>query len=96
MGSFHYLSQTTIRFFLDNNLQFRIIDSSDLVQLLKGLEHLGELSKGLLKRIIKFETEKFSRIYKWDEKIFEKFLQEQRGYYTIPQEEYDKFIKLIE
>jgi len=92
-----YLSQFTIKFFIDNRLGFRMYHSSNLVQFLKRLEYIGGLPEGSsISRIIKFRDEKDGKVFKWDKNIFEKYLTERIKENRISQEEFDRFIKLIE
>jgi len=91
-----FLSQSTIKFFLDNNLGLLIIDSSDLVEFLKRIDYLGGLPEGsFIGKIIKlyFPDEK---VYGWSKDLFERYLTERREESSISQEEYDRFIKLTE
>jgi len=92
-----YISQSTIKFFLDNNLQFRMDDSSDFIRFLRRLEYMKGLPKGVaLCEIIKFHDDEDENIFKWDEDIFENYLKKEREENGISQEEYERLIKLIE
>jgi len=99
----HYLSHSTIKFFIDNNLGFRIINSSHLVRFLKRLEHIGGLPKEVpsIDRIIKLYLED-QQIFKWDKATFVNYLIKEKGKYDpygrkdISPEEYQKFMKLVE
>jgi len=92
----YYISQSTIKFFLDNNLGFRIYSFHDLVEFLKRLSHIRGLPKGIsISNIIKFEHEEEEGFFEWNRDIFEKHLVgSKKGH--ISQEEYDMFIKLAE
>ena len=91
-----YLSQSTIKFFLDNKLGFRIYYSFDLVQFLRRIEYIGGLPEGVsIEKIIKFRFED-GQVYKWDKDIFEEVLDRRKGRRNhISQEEYNRYIKLI-
>ena len=91
-----YSSQSTIKFFHDNNLEFRINCSYCLVNFLKRLDHIegGLPLKEVLPsidKIIKFNDGN----YKWNKDIFEKHLLQSKKENRISQEEYDKYIKLL-
>jgi len=99
-----FLSQSMIKFFIDNNLGFRIYLSSDLVRFLRRIDHIEGLpERASIDKIIKFGDGNNEYISEWNRDIFEKYLiKEQERYNSskgiimgISQKEYQKYIKLI-
>jgi len=91
----HYLGQSTIKFFIDNNLEFRMHGPFYFIWFLKRLEYIEGLPKGLsIDKIIKFDL-KENENYEWNKDIFNKYLIEGIKNTYISQEEYNRFIKLL-
>jgi len=96
----YYLSQSTIRFFLDKKLKFRIASPSNLVDFLRKLEYAGGLPRGAsIDEIIGFKFK--NDIYKWNKDVFERYLMKEKKDFvsfeksSISPEEYQRYIKLI-
>jgi len=91
-----YLSQSTIKFFIDNKLGFRMSNSMNLVQFLSRIDYIG-LPKGTsIDKITKFEGSIIFPAFRWNKNTFEKYLMEKMKNNLVSREDYDKFIKLIE
>jgi len=97
-----YTSHFTIKFFIANNLGFKMLGSSELVDFLKKLEYIGGLPKEIsIDRIIKLYI-KDQRVLKWDKATFVNYLTEEKEEYDpskergISPEEYQRFMKLVE
>ena len=100
----HFLSQSTIKFFHDNKLGFKMDSSFCLVRFLKRLEYIGGLPKetiSSINEIIKFRDHK-DGIFKWNKDTFIEYLTKEKRICNpsiglgISPEEYDMFVKLIE
>jgi len=89
-----FLSPFTIKFFLDNNLQFRISDLSDFIQFLKVIEYIGLPEEISLSKFIKLGD--LDGVYKWNKDIFKEHLTEAKRENEVSEEGYDRFIKLVE
>jgi len=94
----YYINQSTIKFFIANNLGFRMFDS-ELVDFLKRLEYIEGLPKGIsIDKIIKFRD---GNVFKWNKAIFIDYLMREKERYDpskqigISPGEYQKFIKLL-
>jgi len=94
----NYMSTFTIELLSRNEqLKFRLHNSTDLVDTLRIIERVGMPQGVLVRDIIRFQVQ---NVWKWDESIFTEFLQKEISHpkYTnkLFQEEYDRFIKLVE
>jgi len=92
-----HLSQSTIKFFLDNNLRFLINSSYGLYEFLKRLDYIGGLSKEIssIDKIIKLKDVK-DETYKCNKDIFKEYLDDAMKRKYISRQEYQRFIKLVE
>jgi hypothetical protein len=98
-----YISSFMVKFFLRNNLGFRISSSSCLVSFLARLDRLGLLSHegenggvmSLLERIIKFKIDS-EKTWRWDITIFKEYLEREGGEYNVFEEEIESDILLDE
>jgi len=91
-----YMSNSTINFFLNNQLRFRVSTNYWLVSILKKMDKMGLLSlKGLpIKNMFTFF--KFgSPEWRWDGDRYIELLNQGRCANILSQEEYDKYCNLI-
>jgi len=83
-----------IKFFNDNEPRSRTINSLCLAHFLKRIDYIRGLPEGLsIDKIINFKDEK---VYNWNKYIFEEYLIKEMKENHISQEEYNKYIKLVE
>jgi len=95
-----YLSQSTIKFFHDNKLEFRVNYSFNLAWFLQRLEYIEGLPKEIsIDKIIKFKD---GKVFKWNKATFVDYLTKEKEKYDpskergISPEEYQRFMKLVE
>jgi len=91
------LSQSTIKFFLDNNLKFITSDFRSIVLFIERIGYMGELPKGvLIDDIGKFKNEVNGKIHKLDKNFLKRYLTTKKEGKYISPEDYDDYIKIIE
>lgn len=72
--------------FIDNKLEFRTINFSNLVIFLKRTDYnIGELLEGSsIDKTVKFREDEYENVYKWNKDIFKEYLVAKGIYIIFP------------